>query len=297
MQRFVRRVVVTEPDAFAALKGHSAIFVANHQVQIESLLITNILSALAAKPVVTMANAKHEARWIGWILGRLFTYPGCLDPRSIVYFDPNAPESMADILAGIEPELKRGERSFFVHCDGTRARSCRTPVQRMSSLFLDMAIKLDVPVVPVRFVGGLPVEPIEGKAEFPVGMGRQDYFIGAPVSARELRELPYRDRARRVITAINELGIGNDAEEPLPGDEGFRDAVRSWSEQTGAAPVEATFYRVLEALAAPGAETRSLIDGASRGELVLEDDDAGRWLAPFARALYGPRGPGVRIAR
>ena len=297
MQRFVRRVVVADPDAFAALKGRSAIYVANHQVQIESLLITNILSALAAKSVVTMANAKHEARWIGWILGRLFTYPGCRDPKSIVYFDPNAPASMADILAGLKPELARGERSFFVHCDGTRSRSCRTPVQRMGSLFLDMAIELDVPVVPMRFVGGLPVEPMEGKAEFPFDMGSQDYFIGAPVTARELRELPYRERARRVITAINELGVGNDVEQPLPADIAFRDSVRAWSEETGAAPVEAAFYRVLEALAAPGAETRSLVEGAARGELVVEDTETGRWLAPFARALYGPKGPRVTLAR
>jgi hypothetical protein len=297
MQRFVRRVVVTDPDAFAALKGRSAIFVANHQVQIESLLITNILSALSARPAVTMANAKHEARWIGWILGRLFSYPGCRDPRSIVYFNPNAPESMADILAGIKPGLASGERSFFVHCDGTRARSCRTPVQRMSSLFLDMAIELDVPVVPVRFVGGLPVEPIDGKAEFPVGMGQQDYFLGAPVTADELRSLPYRDRARRVIAAINELGVANDVEEPLPSDRAFDDSVRAWSDKTGAAPVEATFYRVLEALASPGAETRALVAGAAGGQLVVEDTDVGRWFAPFARALYGPRGPGVKIAR
>ncbi|MFN2428005.1 MAG: 1-acyl-sn-glycerol-3-phosphate acyltransferase, partial [Candidatus Binatia bacterium] len=306
MQRFVRRVVVTDPQAFGALKGRSAIFVANHQVQIESLLITNILSALAAKPVVTMANAKHEARWIGWILGRLFTYPGCRDPKSIVYFDPNAPESMADILAGIKPGLAGGERSFFVHCDGTRARSCRTPVQRMSSLFLDMSVELDVPVVPVRFLGGLPVEPIEGKAEFPVGMGRQDYIIGTPVSARELRELPYRDRARRVIAAINglgglgglgALGVVNDLEEPLPADRAFDESVRAWSKQTGAGPVEATFYRVLETFAHPGTETRAVIDGAAAGELVVDDTEVGRWLVSFARGLFGPRGPGVRIAR
>ena len=297
MQRFVRRVVVTDPEAFAAQRGRSAIFVANHQVQIESLLVTNILSALTAKPLVTLANAKHEGRWIGWILGRLFAYPGCRDPESIVYFDPNAPESMADILARVKPKLGDGSRSFFVHVDGTRSRSCRTPVARLGSLFLDMAIELDVPVVPVRFVGGLPVAPIEGKAEFPVGMGRQDYFVGEVIAAEKLRALPYRDRARHVIAAINDLGVANELEEPLPGDAAFAASVDDWSRRTGTSPVEATFFRVLETMENPGAETRALLDGAARGELVVADDSAGRWMASFARALYGRKGPAVRIGR
>jgi len=294
MQRFVRRVVVVDPAAFQALEGRSAIFVANHQVQIESLLITNILAALTGQPVVTMANAKHETRWIGWILGRLFGYPGCRDPKSIVYFNPNAPESMTDILATLKPEMMAGRRSFFVHGDGTRSRSCRTPMQRIGSLFLDMAIDVGVPVVPVRFVGGLPVEAIDGKAEFPVGMGSQDYYLGRPIAAAELAALPYRDRARRVITAINELGVSNEMEVPFPPDPRFDAAVRSWSEQTGAGPVEATFWRVLEEMVMPGAETRTLVEAARVGELVVHDSAKGRWLAPFARALFGPRGPRVR---
>jgi hypothetical protein len=244
-----------------------------------------------------MANAKHERDWIGWILGQLFGYPGCHDPRLIVYFDPNAPETMLEILAGLRPELQSGRRSFFVHCDGTRSRSCRTPVQRISSLFLDMAIELDLPLVPIRFVGGLPVEPLEGKAEFPIGMGRQDYFVGEPIGAKELRDLPYRDRARHVIGAINALGVANDIEEPLTPDHELSEAVGSWSERTGASEVEAVFYRILEALPEPGAQTRSVIEGARRGELIVEDRASGRWLAGLARSLFGPRGPSVRIGR
>ena len=37
---------LTDPDAFADLRDRSAIFLGNHQIQIESLLVTNLISAL-----------------------------------------------------------------------------------------------------------------------------------------------------------------------------------------------------------------------------------------------------------
>ena len=197
MQRYVGRVVVEQPVAFDTLKGRGAIFVGNHQVQIESLLITNILSGLLQQPVVTMANAKHQRRWIGWLLGQLFSYPGCRDPHSIVYFDQTSPTAMRGILDGLAGELARGERSFFVHPQGTRSQSCREEVSTISSLFLDMAISHQLPVVPVRFSGGLPVAPIQGKLEFPVDHTSQNYTIGTPIEAAELAELPYAERRTR----------------------------------------------------------------------------------------------------
>ena len=45
----------------------------------------------------------------------------------------------------------------------------------MSGVFVDLAIKSDLPIVPVAFSGGLPVEPLESRAEFPeeVGIGKR----------------------------------------------------------------------------------------------------------------------------
>ena len=297
LQRYVRKVVVEDPDDFAALRGRGAIYVANHQVQIESLLITNILSSLIGAPVVTMANAKHETRWIGWILGQLFRYPGCRNLNAIVYFDQSSPSGMFDILDALKPDLASGERSFFVHPQGTRSQSCREPVTKISSLFLDLALDLDLPIVPIRFAGGLPVQPVLGKLEFPVGHAKQDYFIGRAIEPATLESLAYRDRGRHVLDLLNTLGPARKSEKPLAADRGFGEWVRNWSETTGASEVESTFFGALREASNPGPETQQLIDGANQGRLTVAPDDTGRWLAELAVRIFGPNGPEVEIER
>ena len=74
----------------------------------------------------------------------------------------------------------------MVHIEGTRSFECRTPVQKMSGAFIDMAMKVNAPIVPVRFVGGLPADPLEKRTEFPVGMGTQDIWFGRPLLPAEL---------------------------------------------------------------------------------------------------------------
>jgi 3-hydroxymyristoyl/3-hydroxydecanoyl-(acyl carrier protein) dehydratase/1-acyl-sn-glycerol-3-phosphate acyltransferase len=295
IQRYVGRVVIEDPDGFAGLGGRGAIFVGNHQVQIESLLITNILSALTGTPVVTMANAKHEQRWIGWILRAFSSYPGCRDPESVLYFDQSNPGSMFEILANLESDLASGKRSFFVHPQGTRSQSCREPVTKISSLFLDLALEQELPIVPVHFAGGLPVQPVFGKLEFPIAHGSQDYTIGAPISFEELRGLAYAERGRHVLSALNALGGPHNREEPNAADPLFSGLVKRWQEETGASEIEATFFRILQEVEHPGPETLSLIDGARHRVLRVGDDPKSIWLAEFARRLYGPAGPKVVI--
>ena len=126
--------------------------------------------------VVTMANAKHGQRWVGWLVDLLATYPGAHPTDSIVYFDPDDQGSMASILDGLRDDLAAGTRSFLVHAQGTRSQSAPDPVTKLSSVFLDLAVETDTPIVPVRFLGGLPPDPIEGKVELP--LGPQTYALG-----------------------------------------------------------------------------------------------------------------------
>ncbi|MCA9647831.1 MAG: polyketide synthase dehydratase domain-containing protein, partial [Myxococcales bacterium] len=300
IERFVERVVLTAPDAFYALAGKPAIYVANHQVQIESLLITNLLSALSGTQVVTMANAKHEKRWIGWILRSLFSYPGARDPRAIVYFDQSAPDSMFHILADLKQRLSQGD-SFFVHAQGTRAQSCREATSKLSSLFVDLAVEQNLPIVPVRFSGGLPVEPCEGKLEFPVGFGRQDYWVGEPIAPEVLSALPYAARRSHVLDAINGLGPAPHGESPHPPDPNFEGEVRRWMQLSGVDEVRATLLmtlvqRVRRAELAgqlgvfdveePAAETVALVRAVQTGTLAAPGP-LSEWLRALATELCG----------
>ncbi|MBK5267919.1 MAG: polyketide synthase dehydratase domain-containing protein [Acidimicrobiia bacterium] len=289
VRKYVRDVVFEDPVGFDQTRQGGVIFVANHQVQLESILITHLLPVLLGHDVVTMANAKHATRWVGWLSDRLCTYPGAAPVNPIVYFDQARPDSMAEVLSGLRDDLSHGRRSLFVHAQGTRSRFAPDPVTKLSSTFLDLAVGCDIPIVPVRFSGGLSAAPLEDKLEIP--LGAQDYVVGGPITPDEIASWPYGERRRRVLDALNNVG---GRQVVTPTDVSFEAGVESWSASTGARQVESTFIRVLEAIEDPSPETLRLLHGARSGELVVGSEPVDVWLAEVACVLYGPDGPRVR---
>ncbi len=294
IDRYVHRVMVPNPKTLDRLQGRSAIFLANHQVQVESLIVSQLLPPLTGVPMTIVANAKHEHRWIGELIRSLEAHPDFRATEDVLaYFDQARPETMAEILADVKAKMAAGSHSFFVHTDGTRAQSCRERTTRCSSVLLDLALELHVPIVPVRFTGGLPVDPIEGKAEFPVGHGSQDYWIGEPIEASELREMGLRQRVDRVVSAINNLGVSVDADGPRPDDPEFAALAEQWRQQTGSNDVFAALWRGLEQAAHTGSDTQLLQDAAVAGHFRSDGTPHGEWLAQMARLFFGPNGPTV----
>jgi hypothetical protein len=163
----------------------------------------------------------------------------------------------------------------------------------MSSAFIDMALAVGAPIVPVRFIGALPVEPLVERLEFPIGHGRQDVWIGRPIVPEELTALPFKDRKQAVLDAINGLGPPNAEEAPCLPDAAFSAEVEAWCARTGASPEHAALFQTLAHLPDPGAEITRLLDGARRGRLVVGRDAKGVWLGELARRLFGERGPEV----
>jgi hypothetical protein len=182
-----------------------------------------------------------------------------------------------------------------VHPQGTRSQSCREPTTKISSLFLDLALELELPIVPVRFAGGLPVQPVSGKLEFPIGHCHQDYTIGAPILPEALRDLEYGERSRQVLSAMNALGPAPQHERPNASDPTFSRLVKQWQNETGASEIDATFLRILLEVEDTGPEATSLVEGARRGALRVGSDPKSLWLAELARRLYGPDGPQVEV--
>jgi hypothetical protein len=160
-----------------------------------------------------------------------------------------------------------------------------------------MAIASGVPVVPVRFVGGLPAEPGATRLEFPWMLGQQDLWLGRPIAPGTLAALPYKERKELVVGAINALGPPHSDEQPLPGDPALLGAASAWAERTGASAEHAVILETLRRMPAPGAELSQLLAGAAAGLLEVEDDVRGRWLAELAARLLGPRGPSVSVRR
>jgi 3-oxoacyl-(acyl-carrier-protein) synthase/3-hydroxymyristoyl/3-hydroxydecanoyl-(acyl carrier protein) dehydratase/1-acyl-sn-glycerol-3-phosphate acyltransferase len=291
--RFLRQLHIADPEALHAARAGGVIFLANHQVTVESTIFAIVASALMGAPVLTLARIENQTSWLDLLMRHVFAFPGLRTPRMSQYFDRGDSASLPGIIREMSAEMVSSGRSVMVHVEGAMAHSCRTPVRKLSGAFLDMAISLGRPVVPVRFVGGLPVAPVSGEIDFPMGMGQQDVHIGVPIAPDDLRPLNYRDRRQRVIDAINHLGPANDIEEPLPPQPAFTAAARAWSESTGADLGHAVLFRILEQLPDICPEMATLVVGARAGELRVSSTPEGRWLAELARRLFGPRGPGV----
>jgi hypothetical protein len=115
---------------------------------------------------------------------------------------------------------------LMVHVEGELGLTCRQPVRKLASKFIDLSVELGLPIVPVRFVGGLPIEPLPKSIPFPVDFGRQDYVLGKPLLPEQLALLRHRERKSVVLDAINRIEPVGINEAPLPPQHGFAEAVK-----------------------------------------------------------------------
>ena len=193
-----------------AIRGRPVLLLANHQVQVESILGTTVASWLTGTQVVTIAHAKHENRWIGGLLRLVEAVTGS-ELGHIRYFDQQNPRQFFRLVEDMKSDVAAHGVSTMVHADGTRYVRSGQRVERLTSTLLDMATDLSMPVVPMYFAGGLPEEPLDHKLEVPYRQAAQDYIFGRPIMPEELTALLYPERRRHVIDAINALAPFSDA--------------------------------------------------------------------------------------
>lgn len=285
--RYVSSVRVPTESSVDKLGGRSAIYLGNHQVQIESLVISNLLPALTGVPMTTVAHMKHRHRWIGQAIAAVDAYPGSSGQQQIAYFDQAEPETMFDLISDVRAKMQAGPHSFFVHADGTRSQTSRNTTTKVSSVFIELAIEMGVPIVPVRFTGGLPVDPIQGKAEVPFNQGTQDYWLGEPIEPAFLASLPLKERIAHVVGAINHLGGTNANERPNAGDPAFAAKVADHERRTGVSEVFAAMWEVLEDCDDASDETMLLREALSEGSYTSDGSERGDWLDLMASLLLG----------
>ena len=254
---------------------------------IESLMFSIIAGAISGVPTVTLAKMEHQQTWLGKLIAHCFTWPGARDPEVIAFFDRSDKASLPAIIGDLARQMAGPGKSVMVHVEGTRALSCRKPVEKMSGAFIDMALGVNAPIVPVRFTGGLPTEPLEVRTDFPVGMGSQDIWFGTPLLPEDLASQPYGERKKRVIAAINALGPDNAEESPHVPDPDFARAVRDWQSETGVSEAHATLLRVLQAQATPCAGTSRLLQAVRDGNFEADGSGEDAFLGLLYRWLRG----------
>lgn len=287
IRRFVRRVVLTNPDEFEVIKNKSVLFLGNHQVGIESLLFSVIAGGLTQVPVVTVAKAEHRNTWLGRLIALCQKYPGKKLPKNIMFFERQDQHSMLKLIAELKNSLVKEGLSLMVHSEGTRALHCRQPVKKLSSVFIDLAIAGNIPIVPVRFSGGLPpnTAPDAKRLEFPIGYGKQDYYIGKPIMPETLKNMTLPEKTQLVLSALNTLGPDLEYEEPNLPNPDFASRVIAWSKQLSVPPEYAAIFRTLKDDSRVGKQMQKLLDSVKKGRQPAAANDEDKWLLSFSRWL------------
>src|SRR5690606_15560954 len=132
----------------------------------------------------------------------------------IFFYRQGDASALLTLMSTLEKTLAARRCGLLVHVAGSRVLSCRDTVRTMSSVFVDLAIRLKAPIIPVKFAGGLPAAPLEGFLDFPVGYGKQDYVLGRPITFDTLAALPLPKRREMVLERINALPPTAEHENP-----------------------------------------------------------------------------------
>jgi 1-acyl-sn-glycerol-3-phosphate acyltransferase len=244
-EKFLAGVDVVDPLGIARVHRRSCLYLANHQVFLESLIFNVAVPPLVNRTTIALGKKEHRDRWLGRLIDALATTTAPLPPPMIEYFDRENPDEIVTAIDRLAEMARAHGQSVLVHVEGTRRRSCRRGrVQAMSPLWPEVAVERDWPIIPVRFVGGLPVEDLGTKLDAPVGFGQQTIRLGAPIFPEELRELDDRARVARVRGAINDL-TDHRTEEPSSPDPRFAAEVHAWVDRTGVAPMAAVILVAL----------------------------------------------------
>jgi hypothetical protein len=105
----------------------------------------------------------------------------------------------------------------------------------------------------------------------------------------ELASMPYGERKKLVMAAINGLGPSNEDEVPLAADQDFATKVSQWSLTSGAMEDDAVLLQCLLAEPQVSEETTMILEALNQDKLKLPRGKKGAWLKRLATRLLGSR--------
>ena len=290
MQRFVGSVVVENPAALAAVQGKGVLYLANHQLDLESVLFVSLMAGIQGTLTAAMARQELNESWVGPYYEQSIQHPNVPDLGMLLLIDRASPEEVLASLKGALDRICAEQMSLLIHVEGVHALRAGQPVEVVSASLIDLAVERSIPIVPVRFAGGLPVDPVDAPLAFPVDYGQQEIWVGEPILPATLQSKPSAARKEMVLAAINGFGGRWESEEPTAGDAEFAEAVRSWQGTHDVSETEAALYRTLEAYANPSKETAWLLAAlgqTSSGPALEIDDKTRQWIRGFSQEILG----------
>jgi 1-acyl-sn-glycerol-3-phosphate acyltransferase len=268
INQFVRAIVFEDYNSFKKLEKKPVLYLANHQTGIESILFLSLAIAFNKIGAKAIAKVEHKETWMGQVVRMCEEKYQSNFPLSLLPYDRERPEDLLAMFASLAQKNSEDGFSLLVHVDGTRQKQADEVVKNISAAVLDFAILSKIPIVPVRFFGGLP-EKGDHRIEFPYKMGKQDYYIGKPIDAIELSKLPLKERKSTVIDAINNLGSGT-MKRPALFDDEFESRVDKNQRKFKIKNHQSVFISILETLDMPSEETKKLLSKDMKDESLKE---------------------------
>ena len=158
---------------------------------------------------------------------------------------------MLNLLNSIKKTILEKKRSLLIHVEGTRSLTCRQPVTNLSTIFIDLALELNLPIIPVKFTGGLPIKPLEKRLDFPLHYTYQNYHLGKAIYPEDIKYIGNLERKNLILKRLNNLGNEKDKNFPNQPDFNFEKEIQSWMKKTEVSEIHAVFYKVLKEIHNP----------------------------------------------
>lgn len=226
INRFIRNIIIEDFEEYSKIKRGSVIYLANHQNFIEPCLLSLMVKWAGGSPMKIIGKIEHRDTWVGKLdtLGKkLFGKNAGVE---LLTFDREKPEQILKLLKDFEDNIISNPCSLLIHVEGKRAQEAGHQIKKISSVLFDIAKKNSLPIIPLRFVGGLPNENIKGRVDFTYGYGPQDYYLGKAISPEELEGINLKERSQLVLERINSLGADVEGNGLIANDSGFANKVK-----------------------------------------------------------------------
>jgi 3-hydroxymyristoyl/3-hydroxydecanoyl-(acyl carrier protein) dehydratase/malonyl CoA-acyl carrier protein transacylase len=289
LQRFAGGLFLENPSVLNLMSSSPVLYVANHQIDLEGIVFAIALTAMSGRRCRVMARDTVRQEFWGQVFSCLGEHPGVSDPDLFLLVERQDINAMWQAFQDALRTLRDDNGALLIHVEGVHKERAREPVGKVSAALVDSAVALELPLVPVRFAGSLPLEPVTERPEWPVGLAPGRAWVGGAIMPQTLRPLGSKQRAALVAEAINRLGAPADAlenEVPTQGDPALHEAVAQRMRQAQVSRAQAILYCLLAEVPDPSAETRdvlALCDGAR------SPDEVPGWLVHFAREPLGAR--------
>jgi 1-acyl-sn-glycerol-3-phosphate acyltransferase len=282
-------------DARSALRfaRTPALYYANHQTSYESFVFAYLHAAISGVPLFVVTHPGLFDNDYGEHCALMAELLFKLDhpAANLVAVEPVPSELAAArrFLVGL-PERLAG-RSLLVHIEGWREMHEGQRIHLMSRDLMDVTLRLNRPVIPVRISGGLPGAPVGYKFHLPYRMGRIRYRMGEPIAPETLAALPSLAARRRILGAINAMAPDEGAYAGQANFALFKRCLRRHL-QTGSSALKCFLIDAIERMPDPSAESVLLRSLIRTGVLPTQGVADAAWFA--RKAMWLTDGLGLK---